>query len=370
MRYFPAYMDLRDQLVLITGTGELALRKARLLKQAGAKLRLFGEADAAVDGELAALCEWTARPLDDRAFADLPKLVIAATGDEVADERTARLARSHGVPVNAVDLPHLCDVVVPSIVSRGDLVIGISTGGAAPVLGRRLRERIEAMLPGRLGDVIAFASERRERVAATLDTGQRRGFWERFFSGSAAENLLAGRVTEAEASFEDELQRPASAGVVHIVGAGPGDPELLTLKALRVCQEADVILHDALVTDDILDLCRRDAERIYVGKKRADHAMPQEEIGRLMIELARAGKRVVRLKGGDPFVFGRGGEELEALKLAGVTAHVVPGISAAHGCAASAEIPLTHRGLSQSVTFVTAEGGRGEAPSTNWKALA
>jgi uroporphyrin-III C-methyltransferase/precorrin-2 dehydrogenase/sirohydrochlorin ferrochelatase len=370
MRYFPAFMDLQDQQVFITGGGELALRKARLLLGAGARLKVFGAAEEdPIVGELGGRIE-TAGRLDDLAFRDTPKLLVAATGDETEDERCARLARSYGVPVNAVDLPHLCDVVVPSIVSRGDLVVGISTGGAAPVIGRRLRERLEAMLPARLGDLIGFAKARRARAGAAVPAAQRRAFWEEVFGGPVAEAVLEGDTEEAEKLFGEALEGRSGRGQVHIVGAGPGDPELLTLKALRVCQEADVILHDALVTDEILALCRRDAERIYVGKKRAEHALPQEEIGALMTRLAGEGKRVVRLKGGDPFIFGRGGEELEALKAAGIPVSVVPGISAALGCAASAEIPLTHRGVSQSVTFVTAEGGNGKAPSTDWKALA
>lgn len=370
MRYFPAFMDLKGQTILLSGDGELALRKARLLLPAGARIVAYGASqESPLARELGQKVVRRSEPLGDSSFSDRPKLVVAATGDEAEDERVAQLARAHGVPVNAVDMPHLCDVVIPSIVSRGDLVVGISTGGAAPIVGRTLREKLEAMLPAKLGEVISFAKVRRSRVEDALEPRDRRGFWERFYKGAGPEAVQSGRLDEAEALFNKELSG-STPGQVHIVGAGPGDPELLTLKALRVCQEADVILHDNLVSDEILALCRRDATRIYVGKKRSDHAVPQAEIGALMAKLAKEGQRVVRLKGGDPFIFGRGGEELEALHAEGLSATVVPGITAALGCAASSEVPLTHRGLSQSVTFVTAEAGGGGAPDIDWSALA
>jgi len=371
MRYFPAFMDLDGATVLVSGGGELALRKARLLLPSGARVVAYhASQDGPLAQELGTHVILRASPLSDEAFADHPKLIVAATGDEAEDERVAKLGRAHGVPVNAVDMPHLCDVVIPSIVDRGDLVVGISTGGAAPVVGRRLRERLEAMLPKRLGEVISFAKARRETVSEAIEPKYRRAFWERFFEGPAGEAILEGDHSSAERHFKEALHAPVQPGHVHIVGAGPGDPELLTIKALRVCQEADVILYDNLVSEGVLELCRRDAERIYVGKKRADHALPQQQIGALMTELARKGQRVVRLKGGDPFIFGRGGEELDALKAEGITATVVPGISSALGCAASAEVPLTHRGLSQAVTFVTAEAGGGGTPDVDWQALA
>ena len=370
MRYFPAFMDLQGHTVLISGGGELALRKARLLLPSGARLIAYNATeDGPLARELGHALILRSDAIGDTSFADEPKLVVAATGDEAEDARVAGLSRAHGVPVNAVDLPDLCDVVIPSIVDRGDLIIGISTGGAAPVLGRRLREKLEAILPARLGSVISFAKARRPQVEAALPAKSRRSFWERFFTGPASEAIMEDELAVAEKLFDQEL-RGETPGQIHLVGAGPGDPELLTLKALRVCQEADVILHDNLVSDEILSLCRRDATRIYVGKKRNEHAVPQAEIGALMAKLAREGQRVVRLKGGDPFVFGRGGEELEALEAEGLSATVVPGITAALGCAASSEVPLTHRGLSQSVTFITAEAGGGGAPDFDWSALA
>ncbi len=304
-------------------------------------------------------------------FDPRPALVVAATDDAEEDERIAYLTKAHGVPVNVVDQPALCDVVIPSIVERGDVAIGISTGGAAPVLGRRLRERIESLLPIRMGELVSFARERRGRVAEAITPDGRRGFWERLFSGPVAEAVYDGDMAGAEAGFAASLQTGGlQAGTIHIVGAGPGDPELLTLKALRVLQEADVVLYDNLVSDAVLDLVRRDAERRYVGKKKADHSMAQEDIGALMVSLAAAGKRVVRLKGGDPYIFGRGGEEVDAALSAGFKPDVIPGITAAAGCAAASSIPLTHRGLSQAVTYVTAQGGNGGAPDIDWEALA
>ncbi|MEM9839426.1 MAG: siroheme synthase CysG [Pseudomonadota bacterium] len=370
MRYFPAFMDLSARTVVVSGGGELAVRKVRLLLPSGARIVGYNApAESLLAKAFPDQISCNAAPLAEADLTDDVALVVAATGDAAEDARVANLARAHRITVNAVDQPDLCDVVIPSMVTRGDLVVGISTGGQAPVLGRRLRERLEAMLPTGLGDVIAFASARRHRVADRVSGPKRRAFWERFFSSAASEAVMAGDTLRADQLFNEELEG-RTPGHVHIVGAGPGDTELLTLKALRVCQEADVILHDQLVTDEILNLCRRDAERIDVGKRRGHHTVPQADIGTLMIKLANEGKRVVRLKGGDPFIFGRGGEELEALQAAGVSASVVPGISAALGCASSAHVPLTHRGVSQAVSFVTAEAGGGGAPDINWKALA
>ncbi len=280
MRYFPAFMDLQGQTVLLSGGGELALRKARLLLPSGARIIAYSASeDGPLAQELGHLVIRRKEPLGDTSFSDDPKLIVAATGDEAEDERVARLCRVHKVPVNAVDMPEFCDVVIPSMVSRGDLVVGISTGGAAPVVGRRLREKIEAMLPAKLGDVISFAKIRRGKVEEALEPRGRRAFWERFYTGRAPDAVMEGREADADQLFDQEL-RAETPGQVHIVGAGPGDPELLTIKALRVCQEADVILHDNLVSDEILALCRRDATRIYVGKKRSEHAVRKLRLAR------------------------------------------------------------------------------------------
>ncbi len=377
MRYFPAFLDLQSKPVLIAGGDEEALRKARLIRKADPSIT-FVASDIAPSiheefGHNARLIERRFRASylkGDQLHR--PAIIIVATGDAIEDERIALKARAKRIPVNVVDRPELCDFVVPSMVERGDLVIGISTGGQAPVLGRSLRASIEALLPQRLADLTAFASDFREAVAATLPKEQRRRFWEKLFAGPIADLVLAGRAPEAREQTVRLLNQPAAhdEGFVHIVGAGPGDPELLTLKALRVLQEADVVLHDNLVTDGIMELVRRDATRIYVGKKKADHALPQEQIAEKMIALARDGKRVVRLKGGDPFIFGRGGEELDALMAAGINAEVVPGITAATGCGAVAGVPLTHRDHAQAVTFVTGHARGDAAPDLDWQALA
>ena len=368
MRYFPAFFDVAGRDVWISGGGALAARKARLVLRAGARVTFWGAGpDAEVRSEFGDACAYRDRPVG--VLRPRPALVIAASGT-AGDGRVAALARAAGVPGNVVGAPGDCDFVVPSVVERGEVTIGISTGGAAPVIGRRLRERMEALLPARLGALVAFAGARRAEVAARVPAPGRRAFWERVLEGPVAEAVLDGDEARAAEGFERALSGERQPGHVWIVGAGPGDPELLTLKALRAIQEADVVLHDNLVGNGVIELVRRDAERVYVGKRRGDHALPQEEIGALMIRLAREGKRVVRLKGGDPYVFGRGGEELDALRAAGVSATVVPGVTSALGCAASAGVPLTHRGLSQAVTFVTATAGRGGAPDVDWGALA
>jgi len=371
MRYFPAFFDVADRRIAIVGGGETAARKARLFAKAGARLRLVAPAFDPPLREEFADAEFVAR-----AFApedlDGAVLVVAASEDEATDTAVAEAARAARVPVNVVDRPELCDFTTPSIVDRGDVVVGISTGGAAPVLGRRIRQRIEAMLPARLGDLVAFAAGFRETVTAKLSAPARRAFWERVFDGPVAAAHLAGDEQGAREAMLALLNRDdhAGEGVVHIVGAGPGDPELMTLKALRVLQDADVVLHDKLVSDDILDYARRDAERVFVGKSKANHAMAQEEIGALMIRLAGEGKRVVRLKGGDPFLFGRGGEELDQLRDAGVLVEVVPGVTGAAGCGAAAGLPLTHRDFAQAVTFVTGHAKGDADPDLDWAALA
>ncbi|MEM9421452.1 MAG: siroheme synthase CysG [Pseudomonadota bacterium] len=372
MRYFPAFFDIKERPVYIAGDDELAVRKARLLAKAYPRLEVFSVSKGSlIEREFGSVAKLHDRPLEATDFDPRPALVVAATDDEEEDERIAYLTKAHGVPVNVVDQPHLCDVVIPSIVERGDVAIGISTGGGAPVMGRRLRERIESILPSRMGELLSFARDRRARVAEAVAPDDRRSFWERLLSGPVAEAVYDGDMDGAESGFLRALgASEGDQGIIHIVGAGPGDPELLTLKALRVLQEADIVLYDNLVSDAVLDLIRRDAERRYVGKQKANHSMTQEDIGALMVSLAQAGKRVVRLKGGDPYIFGRGGEEVDMATQAGVPVKVVPGITAATGCAAASSIPLTHRGVSQAVTYVTAHAGKGGAPNIDWEALA
>jgi uroporphyrin-III C-methyltransferase/precorrin-2 dehydrogenase/sirohydrochlorin ferrochelatase len=283
-------------------------------------------------------------------------LAIAATDDEPLNEQVSEDAKALGMPVNVVDSPQLCTVIFPAIVDRSPLMIAVSSGGDAPVLARLMRARIETWVPAVYGELAGLAKKFRSQVKAKFaDVQQRRVFWEEVFQGSVAERALAGQAQEAERLLEEKLSgaEPKTLGEVYLVGAGPGDPDLLTFRALRLMQQADVVLYDRLVAPAILDLCRRDADRIYVGKQRAAHAVPQDQINQLLVTLAKEGKRVLRLKGGDPFIFGRGGEEIEELAAHDVPFQVVPGITAASGCAAYAGIPLTHRDHAQSVRFVT-----------------
>jgi uroporphyrin-III C-methyltransferase/precorrin-2 dehydrogenase/sirohydrochlorin ferrochelatase len=357
MDYLPLFHNLHGRRVLVVGGGDVALRKARLLADAGAVLRVVSPE---VVGELRTLAgqgegQVLARGYQMQDLDDV-QLAIAATDDEALNSRISAEAQARGVPVNVVDSPKLCTVIFPAIVNRSPLMIAVSSGGDAPVLARLLRARIETWIPAAYSQLAGMARKFRSQVKAQLPgLQQRRVFWEDVFQGEIAERALAGRVREAERLLQEKLSgaMPQSLGEVYLVGAGPGDPDLLTFRALRLMQQADVVLYDRLVAPAILELCRRDADRIYVGKQRADHAVPQEQINQLLVTLAKQGKRVLRLKGGDPFIFGRGGEEIEELAANGVPFQVVPGITAASGCAAYAGIPLTHRDHAQSVRFVT-----------------
>lgn len=373
MKSFPAFHVLTARKVVIAGSGEAASRKARLAGAAGAEVVFVASGlDSGLVEEWRERAEFDAREPSKELF-DGAALAFIAVDDDGEAEFLAGLAKAAGVPVNVVDRHDLSDFITPSIVDRGEVVVAISTGGASPVLGRRIREKIEALLPQRLGALARFARSFRAVAASRVAPENRRAFWEKFIDGPIAARVLAGDERGAREALIDFINRPQAAqesGVVHIVGAGPGDPELLTLKALRLLQSADVILYDRLVGEEILNLARRDAVRLYVGKAKADHAVPQEEIERRLIEFARQGKIVVRLKGGDPFIFGRGGEELDAVKAAGIPVYVTPGITAATGCAASASMPLTHRGLSQAVTFVTGHGKDDGELDLDWRALA
>ena len=376
MRVFLASIPMDGARVIIVGNGEAALAKLRLFVKTPAELIWFAPNGApvgpgALQGGPAAI-----ERLPTAADLTGARLVFIAMDDDAVVHDLAASARAAGAQVNVVDRPALSDFHTPALIDRDEVVIGVATGGSAPILARDIRSRIEAVLPPGLTQVATLARDLRDTVIASVpDFMARRRFWEKAFRGPAADLAAAGRTAEARREML-RLLNAASAmktgpdqGVVHIVGAGPGDPELLTLKALRVLQDADVIIHDKLVPDAILDRARRDAHRLYVGKSRSHHSVPQDQIEQLMIDEARKGQRVVRLKGGDPFVFGRGGEELEAMRLAGVPVFVIPGITAALACAASAGIPLTHRDHAQSVTFVTAqEKPGGVAP--DWRRLA
>ncbi len=369
MDFLPIFMNLRGEPCLVVGGGEVAARKCALLLRAGAKVTVCAP-------ELAPAFD-TGR-IEHRAArfreADLDgqALVIAATDDQAVNRAVAAAARARRIPVNVADQPELCTFILPSIIERAPLTVAISSGGASPVLARLLRARLESLIPAAYGRLAALAAEFRERVKARFRGAERRRFWERALEGPIAEMVLAGRDAEARHALEAALgdtRLALSGGDVALVGAGPGDPDLLTFRALRLMQQADVVVYDRLVSKPILDLVRLEAERIYAGKARAQHALPQEDINALLVRLAREGKRVVRLKGGDPFIFGRGGEEIATLAAEGIPFQVVPGITAAAGCASYAGIPLTHREHAQSVMFVAGHLRDGTM-NFNWRALA
>ena len=363
MHSLPVFLRLKGRPVLLVGGGTVALRKARFLCRAGARVTVVAPA---IDPALATLLdehggEWLRRRYrrGDLAGRDL---VIAATPDEnvnaaVADEATARR-----LPVNVVDTPALCTFTFPAIVDRDPLLVAIGTGGASPVLARAVRRRLETQLPAGFGRLARFLGDCRDRVRAAIgDESARRRILEGLAEGPIAEQVLAGDEAGAAAKVDELLARGETPrGEVFLIGAGPGDPDLLTFRALRLLQRGDVILYDRLVGEGILELARRDAERLYVGKRRSEHSVPQGEINRTLVELARQGKCVVRLKGGDPFVFGRGGEEMDELARAGIPFQIVPGITAANAAACYAGIPLTHRDYAQSVRFVTGHTKDGE----------
>jgi uroporphyrin-III C-methyltransferase / precorrin-2 dehydrogenase / sirohydrochlorin ferrochelatase len=375
MNYFPAFFDLKERCVLLVGGGEAAARRLRLLQKAGARVTVVAPR---VGQEIAAAIDAGRIKAVRRGFVsgdvNGQTIVFAATGLPAVDERVAEAARTAGLPVNVADHAGLSSFIVPAIVERDPLVIGISTGGTAPVLASRVREAIERLLPSRLGRLADFADSFRTAVKATVPSAAARlRFWDRFFDGPVADQLLAGNDGGARERMltlvNGRTATEPPRGGVAIVGAGPGDADLLTLRALRLIQRADVVIYDKLVGPGILDLARRDAERLYVGKSRGAHTRSQDEINALIAGQAQSGKRVVRLKGGDPFIFGRGGEELDYLRARGISVEVVPGITAALGCAAATGIPLTHRDHAQAVTFATGEGKDGE-PELDWATLA
>lgn len=423
MEHLPIFMNLRGRRALVVGAGSIAARKAALLLAAGARVTMVaprcsaaaaalcaahaapraaiparphaGEADVSPDG----VDRIKAAPQEERAsqrYGTVPKpgltshsedvgeatlewiaaeyttahlhgctLVIAATNRRDVNERVAGDADARSIPVNVADQPDLCRFILPAIVERGPVTIAIGSGGRAPVLVRRLRARLESLIPIGYGWLAELAGRLREPVGRVLpDVAQRRAFWERTLDGPVAQLALNGALNAAETRLRSDLEAIANdgdsvarpvVGEVYLIGVGPGDPDLMTFKALRLLQQADVIVHDRLVAREVIDLGRREADRICVGKQRDRHALPQVEINALLVDLARQGKKVARLKGGDPFIFGRGGEELEALATAGIPAQVVPGVTAASGCAAYAGIPLTHREHADSVRLLTGQ---------------
>ncbi len=352
MDYFPIFLNLKGRQCLVVGGGEVAVRKVSILLQSGAKVTVVSPelCDALAKLEISYLKErFSEHHLEGMT------LVIAATDDREVNIRVSREAAKRNIPVNVVDNPDLCSFVMPSILDRSPLVVAFSTGGASPVLARMLRAKFESMIPEGYGRLAAFASRFRDKVKEKIgQPSERRIFWEDVFEGKVAEKVFLGDEKRAEALLEDMMVKGETHhGEVYLVGAGPGDPDLLTFRALRLMHKADVVLYDNLVSKPILEMTRRDATRIYVGKKKSNHAMPQEEINELLVRLAKEGKRVLRLKGGDPFIFGRGGEEIEKLSSKGIAFQVVPGITAASGVSSYAGIPLTHRDHAQSCVFVT-----------------
>ena len=381
MDYLPVFLQLRSARVVVVGGGSIASRKADLLLRTGASVVVVApQLNEDLRNRLAS-ADLTHLP---ERFApshlDGATLAIAATGLKNVNEAVCEAARARNVPVNVVDDAALSTFIFPAIIDRSPVIVAVGSGGEAPVLARWVRERIEAALPSRLGALARFMGERRRIVQGALRAGARRAFWERIVRGLASTRVFAGDEAAAQRAFQAQLlasQLTTSAatggsvlGEVYLIGAGPGDPDLLTLRALQLLQQADVVLYDRLVPPAVLERSRREARRIFVGKVHgaAQGHTPQEDIHELMIRLAREGLKVARLKGGDPFIFGRGGEEAEILARHGIPHLVVPGITAALGAAAAAGIPLTHRGLSHSVTFVTGHDAGDD--SLDWRSLA
>lgn len=376
MEFLPIFLKLRGQPCAVVGGGDVAARKVALLLAAGGRVTVTAPelCDELAERLRAGEIEHRAERYTPAALAGAA-LAIAATDDRAVNAEVSRDAQARLLPVNVVDDPELCSFIMPAIVDRSPMIVAVSTGGASPVLARLTRARLESMIPASYGNLVRLAEAFRDRVKAALSPALRRPFWERTLQGPIAELVLAGRDDDAAAGLAAALDAAAHGGSaelgrgeVYLVGAGPGNPDLLTFAALRLMQQADVVLHDNLVAPAIVDLCRRDAERIYVGKTGAAHTLRQEDINQLLVRLAGEGKRVLRLKGGDPYTFGRGGEEIETLADAGIRFQVVPGITAAAGAAACAGIPLTHRDHAQSCLFVTGHLKDGRL-DLDWPAL-
>ncbi|MBP2280935.1 uroporphyrin-III C-methyltransferase/precorrin-2 dehydrogenase/sirohydrochlorin ferrochelatase [Psychrobacter sp. PL19] len=431
MNTFPLFFKLEGRKVLIVGGGDVALRKADLLSRAGACITILApdicpELQALLTNAKAGNKHYLVYENYNQSYMTGARVIIAGTDDEALNQQVHADATELNIPVNVVDTPHLCDFIFPAIVDRNPIVIGISSNGKAPVLARLLRARLETLIPQGYGKLAKLAGDFRAEVKTKIPTlTGRRQFWERAFEGQVSELMFAGNETQASAQLQADLDSTAAqiikdntvrtsssnltsqhadgletqaisatapvianestsndhnsshdmtakpvqpVGEVYIVGAGPGDPELLTFKALRLMQQADIVFYDALVSPQVLDLCRRDADKVFVGKKRSNHAVAQLGINELLVNEAKQGRRVVRLKGGDPFIFGRGGEEIESLRAHSIPYQVVPGITAANAAASYAGIPLTHRDHSQSVRFVTGFLKAG-APNDNFKNL-
>nr|WP_136250506.1 siroheme synthase CysG [Ningiella ruwaisensis] len=375
MKYFPVFIDAQHTHCLIVGAGEVAARKLELMLKTTAQITVVAPWVSDAVNELA---KHPNVSLLTRSFEDndlqAKTLVFVATDKPEVNQHIHDLAHSKGILVNVVDNTPLCKFITPSIVDRSPIIIAMSSGGVAPVLLRYIRQKLESVIPSKVSLLGEFSEKFREKVKRGLKSvTDRRYFWEEVLDGDIGENVLQGNASLAEKQLDDALTEYKAGnkpkGQVYLVGAGPGDPDLLTFRALRLMQKADVVVYDRLVSKDILELVRRDAEKIYVGKAKSNHTIPQEDINELLAKLALEGNRVVRLKGGDPFIFGRGGEEIQTLIAHGVDFQVVPGITAASGAASYAGIPLTHRDHAQSVTFTTGHL-RDNSIDLDWPALA
>jgi uroporphyrin-III C-methyltransferase / precorrin-2 dehydrogenase / sirohydrochlorin ferrochelatase len=358
MESLPIFIKVKNARCLVIGGGDVAFRKVTTLLKAEADVEVIAPelchelADLRNDGRI----KHQKIAFNESHLAGAT-LVFAATDDEAINVQISNAAKALNIPVNVVDAPALCTFTMPSIVDRSPVVIAVSSNGSAPVLARMIRTKIETMVPASYGRLANLAREFRETVKSKFSTMQsRRIFWEKVFQGPIAELVFSGQESAAKAALAEAIasdKNDVQHGEVYLVGGGPGDPDLLTFRALRLMQQCDVCVYDKLVSKEVMELVRRDAELIYVGKARDRHTLPQEEINQLLVRLAKDGKRVLRLKGGDPFIFGRGGEEIETLMEHGVPFQVVPGITAANGVSAYAGIPLTHRDYAQSCIFTT-----------------
>lgn len=372
MDIFPISLKLQQQRCLIVGGGHIALRKATLLAKAGAIIDIVAPA---IEDQLLQLVTTTNGQYFADAFSEkflntAYRLVIAATNDAGVNKSVFEHSEARNLLVNSVDdIPH-CRFMVPAIIDRSPLVISVASNGTSPVLSRQIRTQLETSIPHGMGRLADFSGKWRNQVKTKIpNPDERRIFWENLYASPLKEQVFNDNLDVADSMLAQALEAwKAPKGEVYLVGAGPGDPELLTLKALRLMQQADVVIYDRLVSQPILELCRRDATKIYVGKARSNHSVPQDGINALLVEYAQQGKRVCRLKGGDPFIFGRGGEEIQELFQAGVPFQVVPGITAASGCSAYAGIPLTHRDYAQSVRFLTGHLKEG-SPELPWNEL-
>ena len=374
MDYFPLFLKLTDRPCLVIGAGSIAARKIDLLSRAGADITVIAND---INPAVASIKKSHNLSIKQKSFEKKDvegfHLVVSATNDMATNQLVAQSATEHNILVNVVDNPALCSFIFPAIIDRSPIIAAVSSGGAAPVLARLLRAKIESLIPPAFGQLAYIAAKYRSQVKEQIKVAShRRIFWENVLQGKIAELVFSGNQKEAEKQLQtliSDTDNKPLIGEVYLVGAGPGNPDLLTFRALRLMQQADVVVYDRLVSAEILDLTRRDSEKIYVGKQRANHSLPQESINDLLLSLAKKGKRVVRLKGGDPFIFGRGGEEIEALLEENIDFQVVPGITAASGCSTYAGIPLTHRDHAQSCTFVTGHLKDGST-DLNWQQLA